>query len=243
MLAVTLARWLAPLVWWGTRRSARRLLVFAQAERASMIDLRVAARLTASPVRAAAYLRHADDEARHATMFVRRAAELLRASGDSAPTDVHADCESLFARLGELDFLAFVHHGEARGRRQFENHARWLAARGRTRDAALFEALVGDELRHEHYTGALLRELAGDERSARAALGRVRRWELGRGWLRVGRALGSRVYVVLATLLYLCVLPLSLLVRIARPIRRGFVPLAEPTRARAAIVATEVQPR
>ncbi|MBC8070018.1 MAG: hypothetical protein IAG13_16895, partial [Deltaproteobacteria bacterium] len=113
MLSVALARWLAPLVWWGRRRSAHRLLVFAQAERASMIDLRVAARLTTSPSRAAAYLRHADDEARHATMFVRRAAELLREIGASAPTDVHADCESLFARLGELDFLAFVHHGGA----------------------------------------------------------------------------------------------------------------------------------
>jgi hypothetical protein len=225
MIAVLLARWLAPWVWWGSRRSARRLLVFAQAERASMIDLRLAARATTSPTRAAAYLQHADDEARHANMFVRRAGELLRGLGEPAPAGVQVDCESLFARLDELDFLAFVHHGEARGRRQFEEHARWLAAHGRSRDAALFEALIDDERRHERYTGELLLELAGDPRRARAALARVRRWELGRTWLRLGRGIGSRVYLVLATLLYLAVLPLSVLVRIARPIRPGFVPL------------------
>ncbi len=233
MLAVSLARVLGPIVWWGHHRTAHRLLEFAKAERASMIDMRLAARATSDPHRAAAYLRHADDEARHAVMFVRRAAELLREQGHPAPTDVRVDCESLFARLGELDFLAFVHHGERRGRRQFEAHAAWLAARGRNRDAALFEALVGDELRHERYTGELLRELAGDDATARAALARVRRWELGRSWLRMGRAIGSRVYLVLATLLYLvAVLPLSLLVRFVRPVRAGFVAVqrSEPRR-------------
>ena len=67
-----LARASSPWVWRSPARAARKLHGFALAEHGSMLDLRLAAARTTSPARAAAYLRHADDEARHAQMFIRR---------------------------------------------------------------------------------------------------------------------------------------------------------------------------
>ena len=131
-LTATLARLLNPLVWRRSGHAARKLHGFALAEHGSMLDLRLAARLTPSPARAAAYLRHAD------------------------------------------------------------------------------------------YTRALLFELAADEAAARRALRRVKRWEAWRSWLRAGRFLAQKVYVVTMALVYLLAAPLGLLVRVARPLAPGW---------------------
>jgi hypothetical protein len=216
-LTVLLARWLNPLVWRSPARVARKLHAFALAEQGSMLDMRIAASRTPSPQRAAAYLRHADDEARHAQMFDRRARKL---SKDLGP--LHADCEQLFDALGELDFVAFVHLGEARALAQFETYVAWFTKTGREQDRVLFETIMVDERRHSAYTLALLLELAGSEAEARRALRRVGRWELGRRWLRAGRFVAERVYVLTMLIVYLLAAPLSLLVRMARPIPRGW---------------------
>jgi rubrerythrin len=225
MPAVTaaIARLLNPLVWWRPGHAARKLLAFALAEQGSMLDMRLAARLTPSPARAAAYLRHADDEARHARMFVRRA-EQLAAQADPAWVigGLQADSEALFERLGELDFLAFVHHGEVRARMQFETYLDYFTRVGRERDRSLFAAILVDEQRHGDYTRALLVELAGGELEARRALRRAARWELGRRWLRAGRFVAERVYALAMLLVYVLAAPLGLLVRLARPLRAGW---------------------
>jgi hypothetical protein len=189
-----------------------------------MLDLRLSAARTPSPARAAAYRRHADDEARHAQMYARRARRLAgEARRPVTLPPVRADSERLFEALGERDFLAFVHVGEERARRQFEAYVTWFKGQGRDPDVALFETILVDERRHGEYTRALLFELAGDV-EARRALRRVARWELGRRWLRAGRFLAERVYVALTLALYLLAAPLALLIRLARPIRRGFLP-------------------
>ncbi len=222
-LTTTAARLLSPLAWRTPARSARKLHSFALAEQGSMLDLRLAAARTPSPARAAAYLRHADDEARHAQMFARRAQRLAaEAHRPPALGPVHADSERLFEALGERDFLAFVHVGEERARKQFEAYVTWFAGQGRDLDRALFETILVDERRHGAYTRALLGELAGDEAEARRALRRVARWELGRKWMRAGRFVAERVYLVTMLALYLLAAPLALLVRLARPIRRGW---------------------
>lgn len=226
-LTATFARLLSPLAWRGPARSARKLHAFALTEHGSMLDLRLAAARTASPARAAAYLRHADDEARHAHMFSRRAAALAAAAGRPAPAAPRADSERLFERLGEREFLAFVHLGEERARRQFEAYVTWFEGQGREHDRNLFTAILVDERRHGEYTRALLLELAGGEAEARRALRRVARWELGRRWLRAGRFVAERVYVAATLLLYVLSAPLALLVRLARPERRGWLPPAE----------------
>lgn len=220
----TLARLLAPLAWRTPARGARKLHSFALAEQGSMLDLRLAAARTPSPARAALYLRHADDEARHAQMFARRAQRLAgEARRPLALGPVQADSERLFEALGERDFLAFVHLGEDRARRQFEAYVEWFRGHGREQDARLFETILVDERRHGEYTRTLLRELAGDEPAARRALRRTARWELGRRWLRAGRFLAERVYLIATLILYILASPLTLLIRLARPVRRGWL--------------------
>jgi hypothetical protein len=224
-LTARTAALLSPLVWRTHARTARRLHAFARAEHGSMLDMRLAAALTPSPARAAAYLRHADDEARHAQIFAKQAQRAAAAAPRPRPLPpVSADSERLFERLGERDFLAFVHHGEARALAQFEAYERYFAAVGRDHESALFTAIMVDERRHSRYTRELLLGLAGDEASARAALRRVRRWELGRLWLRAGRALAERLYVLTMLLVYLLAAPLGLLLRLVRPHRRGWSP-------------------
>jgi rubrerythrin len=219
-LTARLARLSSPLVWRTPARAARKLHGFALAEQGSMLDMRLAAARTPSPARAALYLRHADDEARHAQMFARQAQRL---AGRPAPATLRADSERLFESLGERDFLAFVHFGEERARRQFEAYVAWFKARGRDADANLFETILVDERRHCEYSRALLVELAGGELEARASLRRVARWELGRRWMRAGRFVAERIYLVTMLVLYILAAPLALLVRLARPIRRGWL--------------------
>lgn len=221
-LSATLARRLSPLTWRTPARSARKLFAFALAEQGSMLDMRLAAARTPSPARAALYLRHADDEARHAQMFARHAQRLAGAARRPFQLPpLRADSERLFEALGERDFLAFVHHGEVRARDQFEAYLDYFQHSGRDGEHRLLSAILVDERRHCDYTRELLAELCSDPDEQRRALRRVARWELGRGWLRAGRFLAERVYVLTMLLLYVLAAPLALLVRVARPLRPG----------------------
>jgi rubrerythrin len=206
-----LARLVTPLVWRVPGHGARKLYGFARAEQASRIDLLLAAQRTPSLARRAAYLRHALDETRHAGMFWRRSNELRQGEQRHPFTPPIADTEDLFERLGERRFLAFVHRGEKRGREQFELYARHFARRGDARTEALFEAILVDEQRHERYTRALLVELAGGERAARAELRRAALWEAWRMWRRAGRAIAGAIYVLAMTVIYLVTGPIAAL--------------------------------
>jgi hypothetical protein len=214
-----LVRGLGVLTFRLRRRAPRRLRAFDCAELGSMIDLRLAAAACEDPERSAAYLAHADDEARHARMFARHAARWARELEQPPPPPVEADTEQLFDRLGEEGFLAFVHRGERRGRREFEVYRDWFAAR-RAPTAALFDAIVEDERRHERTTGALLEALSD---RPRRALRRAALWEAWRTYRRAGRALAALLYRAAMLLLYLACAPLALLVGVARPPRAGWL--------------------
>lgn len=181
-----LARWT-----WRDRRA--RFLTFARAELSSRYDLLAAANLAEDPTVAALALRHAADEARHARLFYARAVEL----GSTAP--LRADFEHLYERLGQQRFYAFVHRGEARACRQLDA---WIAHFEPGKDQSALLAVRPDEQRHAETT----LPLAGSRSWAGA-------WEAGRSWLRAGRALSGAIYTALATLLYLSLAPLALLVR------------------------------
>src|SRR5262245_53444391 len=187
-----------------------------------MLDLRAAASQTPSPARRALYLRHALDEARHATMFGRRSAELRRARGQPSFGAPRADTERLFERLGEIGFLAFVHRGERRGRAQFEAYRAFFDRRGDHKTRAMFEAILADERRHESYTLEVLRELAGGDGAASAALRRAAIWEAWRTWRRAGRFVAQGIYGVTMVVLYVSLAPFALLLGAIRRPRRGW---------------------
>lgn len=214
MIAPLLSRLVGPWAFATPARRAGKLYGFALAEQESMFELREAAALSTDPARRALYLRHALDESRHATMFWRRSAELWREAGGEAPPPLRPSSERLFERLGEEGFLAFVHRGERRGRGQFEAWRDVLSRPGGdAKTAALFEAIVVDERRHESYTGELLEAVAGGGRAARKALRRAALFEAWRGWRRAGRALALVAYAASMLVLYALVTPLALAVR------------------------------
>lgn len=198
----------SPIVWRLPGHAAGKLESFSRAEEGSRVDLLAAAHATPSPARRAQYLRHALDETRHARLFARRAGELRLARGQLPAGPPRADSEALFARLGEVGFLAFVHLGERRGREQFAIYARLFARHGDERTRALFEGVLADEVVHERYTRELLVELCG-EAGARRALRRARRWQLWRTWRRAGRALAGATYTIAMLAVYVVSAPLG----------------------------------
>ena len=202
-------RVVSPLVWRIPGHAPRKLESFGRAEEGSRIDLLAAAHATPSLDRRVRYLRHALDETRHAAMFARRANELRAARGLPPSGPPRADSEALFATLGEVGFLAFVHRGERRGRQQFEQYARHFARHGDDRTRALFDAILVDEREHEGYTHALLLELCGDPRTAARALRRAGWWQAWRTWRRAGRTLAHGLYALLMMALYLAIAPLA----------------------------------
>lgn len=222
-------RIIGPLVARIPGHDARMLLGFSLAEHASMLDLRAAAAQSPSAERRALYLRHALDEGRHARMYAQRAAELERARGHEPRYAPQADIEDLFERLGEVDFLAFVHRGEARGGELFKEHRRQFLRRGDEKTSSLFEAIITDEAQHADYTWRLLVELAGGPKQARRALRKAAAWEAYRLWRRAGRAIAGVVYAALMTVLYIAIFPFAILVRVVRPARVGWVAAKEPS--------------
>jgi hypothetical protein len=210
------ARWGSLWVQRSRVRLARLLHGFSLTEAQSQLELRAAAAACRDPDRCALYLRHALDEARHASAFAEHAARL---AGQRFPSP-SAGSEDLFEAWGESRFLAFVHRGERRGRIEFEVYASALRARGDHETAQLFERLIADERHHEAYTEKLLRQLPGDE--ARSALRFAARREAWRAFRRAGRTLAGAVYGSVMLVLYVLLAPYALCFRLLSPPARGF---------------------
>ncbi len=205
-----------PLAWWFTRVAAKRFFSFAKAERASMVDLIEAARLTASPERSALYLAHAADEARHARVFATLADDLARDRGAPPFGPLVVDVEHLFETLGEERFLAFVNIGESRGVAQFREYVRYLRGVKEDRLAGAFESVLADEERHMTYTRELLLKVAGNPTAAAISKRRMRARMLFAAYRRAGRGIASLVYRVTMLPVYLLVGVLRLFPRNAR---------------------------
>ena len=208
-----LARLVNPIIWRIPGHAARKLFGFSLAEHGSMLDLAGAAQNAPTAERRATYLRHMLDEARHARMFALRSSELRLASGEQSLGFPVADTEELFDRLGEVRFIAFVHRGESRGRKQFESYRDWFERRGDRKSQALFAAIIRDELRHEQYTHDLLVDLAGGKRKAQAELRAAALWEAWRTWRRLGRFVAEKSYFVVMTVIYGICGPFAVLFR------------------------------
>jgi hypothetical protein len=224
-----LVRLVSSLVFRLPGRTANKLAGFALAEQGSLLTLRLAATQTPDLRRRALYLRHAADEARHARMFLAAARARARREGLPAPSGLSsADAEDLFARLGEIGFLAFLHHAERRGRERFEMYRDLFAARGDRPGAALFEAILPDERRHEDYALRELVSLVGSPERARRAVLRARAWEAVRAWRRLGRASAGALYAAIMIVVYATLFPLAWLTRRVRPDAPGLKSAGEP---------------
>src|SRR5438105_3069377 len=148
--ASALDRALLPLhrwVWQDAERCARKLLRFAETEADGGRDLSRAAEVTCDPLLRRLYLRHAEDEQRHALLFRARGREIFRALRRDGGAPARGRFEANFLAPGErgLDdlrvesegdesLLAFLHLSEEAAARRFVIYQEALAHDPETRD-------------------------------------------------------------------------------------------------------------
>lgn len=186
-------------------RQQERLREFAETEAFGGADLVRAAGRTEDPWVRRQLVRHAEDEARHATLL----GEGSGAGGPGAPlgaalsgeTAAHPSAD--IDAMGELGFLAFVHLSEAKATEEFARVGAIDPA-----NAALFERILADERRHVAWTARALERFREQGKGAEVdrALSRVR-WRqrlLPLRWL--GGRLADGISAIVLTILYFVLL-------------------------------------
>ena len=226
-----LHRW----VWSDPNRRARKLLRFSETETDGGRDLARAAELTRDPSLRRLYLRHADDEARHAVLFRVRGRELLATlphrrealeanwltPGERGLDDLHLEGES------EGLLLAFLHLSEKAAANRFAAYQEVLDCDPQTRD--VFARVLEDEAFHMSYTRKQLARIAPRKQGLHLWQGRLDRWW--KAYLRLAVALASVLGGVMLALQYFVVLPLFALLA-KRALRReplGLRPVRGPS--------------
>jgi hypothetical protein len=199
-------------VWRDPVRRGHRLLRFAEVEADGGRDLARAAELTPDPKLRRLYLRHAQDEQRHAEIFRRRGTELLRAhrsAGDAgwqpdwlAPGERGLDDVTVEAG-GDGPLLAFLHLSEAAAARGFVTYREAVGDDVETR--TVFATILKDEEFHMTYTRHELARVSPQKQGW--LLWKARFGRLWKGYLRFAVALGSLFGAVLLTLQYFILLP------------------------------------
>jgi len=228
-------------VWQDARRRARKLLRFAETEADGGRDLSRAAEVTTDPLLRRLYLRHAQDEERHARLFRARGRELFHALAGEAGRDGETNdgperaprFEANFLAPGErgLDdlriesendesLLAFLHLSEEAAARRFVIYQEALEHDPGTRD--VFREILHDEAFHMSYTHAQLARIAGPR--ARRRIWQARLGRLWKAYLRIAAALAGVLGSLLLRLQYFVLLPPFVLLarRAARREAEGF---------------------
>lgn len=201
---------------WRLPRWPQRLLTaFSLAEQGSYYDMLAAAEQTDDRRMRRKYLEHALDEVRHCALFrarVRALGQPSRAQAAAWNANVLTEHgivggETLFERLGELEFMAFVYIAERDAVEQFSVYLdRKLPDAG---THAMLEDILRDEAFHVSYSKAALERFRRDGRGAEVdrALRRVRWRRFKEGWLRFSRDLGQVVSGIWIMLLYILAIP------------------------------------
>jgi bacterioferritin (cytochrome b1) len=157
------------------------------------------------------YLRHAEDELRHAALFRARGQELLRglpnagagfeanwlAPGERGLDDLRVSHER------DESLLAFLHLSEKAAAQRFALYRQVLGKDPVTR--AVFDDVLQDEAFHMTYTQTQLARVATGRPGAR--LWRARLGRLWKAYLRIAAALASVMGTLLLRLQYFVVLP------------------------------------
>jgi rubrerythrin len=221
-------------VWADSRRSAHKLLRFAETEADGGRDIARAAELTGDGVLRRLYLRHAMDELRHADMFRRRGRAMLAAlpkesaevsqanwlaPGERGLDDLHVE--------GEKDdtLLAFLHLSERAAALRFATYRAVLAHDPDTR--GVFEDILRDEAFHMNYTRKQLERVSPRRHGWRLWVARLHRlWKV---YLRFAAAFASVMGAVILAVQYFVVLPVFALFakRSARREALGWTPAQE----------------
>jgi rubrerythrin len=226
-----LHRW----VWRDPHRRARKLLRFAETEADGARDLSRAAELTSDALLRRLYLRHAEDETRHARLFRSRGSALLSAL-PRAPEGFEANWFAPGERglddvrvegADDDELLAFLHLSEKAAARRFAIYQQVLRHDPETR--AVFEEVLHDEAFHMSYTHTQLERVA--PRRSRARLWQARMARLWKAYLRIAAAIASVFGTLLLRLQYFVVLPPFALLarRAARRELAGFAPSRQPS--------------
>jgi rubrerythrin len=209
----TLDRVLRPLhrwVWNDASRRARKLLSFAETEAGGSRDLSRAAELTRDPSLRQLFLRHAQDEQRHAELFRKRGREILSSSprGSSfeanwlAPGERGLD-DLQVSEQSDESLLAFLHISEKAAAGRFAIYGQVLDDDPDTR--AMFASVLQDEVFHMHYTGKQLVRLSPRKHGWR--LWQARFGRLWRTYLRIANALASVLGTLILGAQYFLLLP------------------------------------
>jgi hypothetical protein len=222
-----LHRW----VWLDAHRRGRKLLRFAETEAAGGRDLSRAAELCDDALLRRLYLRHAEDEQRHAALFRGRARDILRGASAAGGRPFEANWLSPGERgFDDLrieeretgDLLAFLHLSEKAAAGRFALYRSLLHDDPQTRD--LFGRILEDEVFHMSYTRTQLARVSPRKQGLllwRSRLGRT--WK---AYLRLATAIAGAFGTLILTAQYFVVLPIfALLAR--RSLRRepaGFAP-------------------
>lgn len=242
--ATSLERLLRPVhrwVWRDARRRARKLLTFAVTEADGGRDLSRAAELTRDPLLRRLYLRHAEDERRHAELFRARGRTMLAGLGGApGPAPFEARWLTPGERggddlrvedEGDASLLAFLHLSERTAAARFEVY-RDVISDEETRE--VFRRILRDEVFHMRYTRTQLERVAPARHRRHLWLARAGRvWK---GYLRAATAVAGLLGTAVLLAQYFLVLPVFALAakRAARRERPGWSDPV-PRRGRAAL--------
>ena len=190
------------------------------------------AELTSDALLRRLYLRHSEDEQRHANLFRVRGRAILAAlprsdspagfdanwfsPGERGLDDLQVDKEK------EESLLAFLHLSEKAAARRFAVYHEVLGVDPTTRD--VFGEILRDEAFHMNYTYAQLKRVSPKRHGVELWWARlVRVWK---GYLRLATALANVLGGIMLTLQYFVVLPLFALLakRAARQELHGWSP-------------------
>ncbi|MGO9711120.1 MAG: ferritin-like domain-containing protein [Polyangiaceae bacterium] len=205
-----LHRW----IWSNAHRRGSKLLGFAATEADSGRDMARAAECTKDALLRRIYLRHSQDEAKHAKLFTTRARSIFAAlakddpgsafqgnwftPGERGLDDLDVDKES------DASLLAFLFLSERAGARRFVVYQDVLEADPETRD--VFGLVIPDEAFHTNYSYTQLKRISPKHYGLHIL------WaKLGRAWkayLRLAAAVASVMGAVVLTVQYFVVLPL-----------------------------------
>jgi bacterioferritin (cytochrome b1) len=225
-------------VWADPHRRAQKLLAFAETEADGGRDLARASELTQDGLLRRLYLRHAEDELRHADMFRTRGGALLRSLPAAAGSRVRANWITPGERgLDDLrvesesdeSLLAFLHLSEKAAARRFAVYHEVVDHDPETRD--VFERILRDEAFHMNYTHTQLRRVSPRRHGARLWLARASRfWK---GYVRLSAAIAGLFGGVLLVVQYFVLLPIFALLakRAAKNEREGWSKSAKAPRS------------